>query len=407
MNNNKNKKSSPIINLSQKNAAPFGESFLPNNYNQTKKTSILFSKNNFNEKKNQINPLSWFGFSINIIWMMRSFQDNVLRENGILDIINNIFEQSFKDISNVILPELLLKFILYNQLNPLVPFEIHTLNIYVRTYFETFRDLLLNPILFLPDNVISRIIVTMTLSLCHENAYLVAMRENGIKISIDIHLTKIASSFIESFYVFGLNEYNRFYYSVPINLPNCGDVVSFMERDFLNSNSSNSSYIEAKLIELKKSKLQLLKHFLNPNLNMHVRVKSGEIAEEGNRKNNSRQNFLLRTKDMIINKTTGAFLLRGYKPSSYAHDTKFVLEFQNLSRTTEAPNATILSNNQIRLVVHTSIPTINTIFENVKRLLARFSDVREKKFENFLGFLTKSERNDSRITDPHIFNINI
>jgi hypothetical protein len=340
-------------------------------------------QNNGNQK--------WFGFDFAFILAMNTFQEEIFRKNGILSIIIRYFNTIFNDIADVTIPSICLKSILYSQLNPWTPFTERTLDIYLNNFFELVRDRLLGYILRLPDNVTSRIIVTITLGLLHEHVYIQTMtfaRGGGPQPYFKI--SKIASLFTEAFYVFGLNENHNFYHAFPINLPDCGDVVSFRRMEVLGSRDNQIDYwTEAFLIEVKISRNKLNTRFLNENLEMRVRAKLSNIFPlENGRTNRTEPVINLPTdKNMIITRTTGTYLAEGFyvQPQNSTQElNEFVLEFQNLSRSSTARGtSTTISTNQIRLVVNTSKSKIKLIFESVKILFSRFSGISDDRLFNF------------------------
>jgi hypothetical protein len=342
---------------------------------------------------------NWFGYSHQYIRMMHTFQKDILRSNSILSIVDEIFSEVFDEHNENIIPNIFLKFILYSQLNPCVPFTKIGLGNYLRTFFGIFKDKLLIPILFMPDNVISRIIVTITLGLLHETAYLLTLNFLSVKKDLTKFAIyapdsiKIASLFTEAFYVFGLNQ---FVTSFHINLPDCGDAISFLMLD--------DGYIEARLIEAKlarKGNYGLEEKFLNPELDTYLFTKPvNKNMTNGINKKEARIS-LPEESQMVITKTTGVYLAKGFflQPNNKKSD-EFVLEFQNLSRTSEDIGAEIIERDQLRLVINTSKSKIIHIFEEVKRLFlfVRCPNPIKPKFY-FQSFFKKLEKNPKRNDD--------
>jgi hypothetical protein len=356
-------------------------------------------KNNSNDSKS-----GWFGFSKKNIDLMIYFQEFIFKSNGIFSIIDRIFSEVFKDDNLNSKQKKLLKFILYNQLNPNIPFRKADLEYYFRTFFEIFRDNLLIPILSMSDNVISRIIITITLGLLHEHVYILI--ENERKKIDDLaewapNPIKIASLFTEALYVFGLNIYDPSNPSFPINLPDCGDAISFLDK---------SDYIEVKLTEAKLSRYGLLERFLDPKLDTHLCTKkisrnnkNMNLKNERINKNEARIS-LPKQSHMVITKTTGVYLAKGFflQPNKKKSD-EFVLEFQNLSRDSEDIGAKIIERDQLRLVINTSKSKIKHIFEEVHRLFTSVPCPEDMKLMrpkfDFDNFFKKLEITPKRYDD--------
>jgi hypothetical protein len=336
---------------------------------------------------------------------MIDFQEFIFKSNGIFSIINRMFSEVFEKYNFNSKQKILLKFILYNQLNPNVPFRKADLEYYFRTFFEIFEGFLLNPILSMSDDVIPRIIITITLGLLHEHVYI--LTEDKRKKIEDLakwapDSIKIASLFTEALYAFGL--YDPSNPSFPINLPDCGDVISFLH-------NPENGYIEARLTEAKLSrhgKGGLETKFLDPKLDTHLCTK--EISRNNTNMNlinkritkNEARISLPEESHMVITKTTGVYLAKGFFLQSDESDEsdEFVLEFQNLSRTSEDIGAEIIERDQLRLVINTSKSKIIHIFEEVKRLFlfVRCPNPIKPKFY-FQSFFKKLEKNPKRNDD--------
>jgi hypothetical protein len=329
---------------------------------------------------------------------MIDFQEFIFKSNGIFSIINRMFSEVFEKYNFNSKQKILLKFILYNQLNPNVPFRKADLEYYFRTFFEIFEGFLLNPILSMSDDVIPRIIITITLGLLHEHVYI--LTEDKRKKIEDLakwapDSIKIASLFTEALYAFGL--YDPSNPSFPINLPDCGDVISFLH-------NPENGYIEARLTEAKLSrhgKGGLETKFLDPKLDTHLCTK--EISRNNTNMNlinkritkNEARISLPEESHMVITKTTGVYLAKGFFLQSDESDEsdEFVLEFQNLSRTSEDRQAGIIDTRQLRLVIKTRKSIIDYIFKKVQILFTSVPGpeaIRPKfNFEIFFGKLNK------------------
>jgi hypothetical protein len=338
--------------------------------------------------RNPSGELSWFGFSYAYVYMINRLQKDIFNANGILFRIQTIFKEVFGDGDGVAsytgiensrpnqIPAILLKMILYSQINPLVPLRLGSLNFYLRNFFEYFRNYLLEPIFSLPDNVTSRIIVTITLGLLHEYTYRLTMHmfpeppRTGRPPEFRYHFqdSKIASLFTEAFYVFGLNEHYNTYNSFPINLPDAGDVVSFLW-------DARNHTIEARSTEVKISRNGLVDDFLDRRKDTRLKAKRSEL-------NNPRQ--IIRTplvpaeepyyllppdRNMIFTKVAGTYLAKSF----YRND-QMILEFQNESRSTERRQSVTQSFGQYRLVITTRSLYIQAIYDEVIRLFSIFSD---------------------------------